>query len=179
MTVCDRGKGGSKIIKKSVTYFMDGPLGRHVESEILHDCRIFVLNSNATTSNAHNKICRILRPGPRPRLGYDPGLGHPSGMYRSWDIDNSVIISFVRELWGLNDRGFIISIIKLTNYSLCINNKTVVNPGIFRGGRQWVGHIIRIPTLRMGLRRGSVSKKGAMGAHLWQDPHWFDALMWF
>ena len=27
MTVCDRGEGGgSKIIKKSVTYFMDGPL---------------------------------------------------------------------------------------------------------------------------------------------------------
>ena len=25
MTVCDRGEGGSKIIKKSVTYFMDGP----------------------------------------------------------------------------------------------------------------------------------------------------------
>ena len=25
MTVCDRGEGGSKIIKNSVTYFMDGP----------------------------------------------------------------------------------------------------------------------------------------------------------
>ena len=25
MTVCDRGERGSKIIKNSVTYFMDGP----------------------------------------------------------------------------------------------------------------------------------------------------------
>ena len=25
MTVCDRGRGVSKILKNSVTYFMDGP----------------------------------------------------------------------------------------------------------------------------------------------------------
>ena len=34
MTVCDRGEGGSKIIKNSVTYFMDGPIGADL-SEIL------------------------------------------------------------------------------------------------------------------------------------------------
>ena len=31
MTVGDRGRGGSKIIKNSVTYFMDGPKrGEHL-----------------------------------------------------------------------------------------------------------------------------------------------------
>ena len=27
VTKCDRGEGGSKLAKNSVTYFMDGPLG--------------------------------------------------------------------------------------------------------------------------------------------------------
>ena len=52
MTVCDRGEGGSKIIKKSVTYFMDGPKDKKILSLILSN---FFLNDAAETEVTTSK----------------------------------------------------------------------------------------------------------------------------
>ena len=44
MTVCDRGEGGSKIIKNSVTYFMDGPLCVRVHNLNIYKIKLIFLN---------------------------------------------------------------------------------------------------------------------------------------
>ena len=43
VTVCDRGGGGSKIAKNSVTSFMDGPLAKGLSLSSVHDSGIHSL----------------------------------------------------------------------------------------------------------------------------------------